>query len=98
MGIIVLIIVGSAMGWLASVATRSEALRSVVANMVFGTVGSAIAVFAINGPFGGGDVVDGEFSAEVLGVAFVGAIAALAIVHAFRSPNSGQGTHSLRRD
>lgn len=98
MGIIVLIIVGSAMGWLISVATGLEAFRNVLANMVFGTAGAAFTAFATNRPFGGGNVVHGEFSAPVLGVAFLGAIAALAIVHFIRPANSGRGTHSLRRD
>lgn len=98
MGIIVLIVVGSAMGWLISVATGSEAFRNVLANMVLGTAGAALTVFATNQPFGGGDVVHGEFSAPVLGVAFLGAIAALAIVNFLWPVNPGQGTHSLRRD
>jgi uncharacterized membrane protein YeaQ/YmgE (transglycosylase-associated protein family) len=81
MGIIILIIVGGVIGWLASLVMRRDAQQGIILNIVVGIVGALLAGFLLNPLIGGGNIMAGELSASSLIVSFLGAVVLLAIVN-----------------
>jgi len=84
MGLIILIIVGGILGWLASIVMRTDGQQGIFLNVVVGIVGALIAGFILNPLMGGGNIMAGDFSASSLLVSFVGAVVLLAIVNLVR--------------
>ena len=83
MGVIVWLIVGGIVGWLASIIMRTNAQQGIILNVVVGIVGALIAGFVISPLNGMGTINDGISIATVL-VSLVGAVILLAIVNLFR--------------
>ncbi|MFC0676265.1 GlsB/YeaQ/YmgE family stress response membrane protein [Lysobacter korlensis] len=84
MSIIVWLIVGGIIGWLASKIMRTDAQQGVFLNIVVGIIGAFIGGW-IGGMLGvGGDINQGDFSLSGLLMSLVGAIVLLAIVNLFR--------------
>jgi uncharacterized membrane protein YeaQ/YmgE (transglycosylase-associated protein family) len=84
MGLIILIIVGGILGWLASIVMRTDGQQGILLNVVVGIVGALLAGFILNPLIGGGNIMGGDFSASALLVSFLGAVVLLAIVNLFR--------------
>ena len=76
MALVVLIILGASLGWLASVLGRSEAAGSILRQIALGIVVCLIAGFVMNS----GSVLGG-LSLMALGVACGAAIAGLVVYH-----------------
>lgn len=83
MGILVWLIVGGVVGWLASIVMRTDAQQGVLLNVVVGIVGALLAGFIISPMLGVGTINEGISLATFL-VSLVGAIILLAIVNLFR--------------
>lgn len=79
MGIIIMIIVGGIIGWLASIVMRTDAQQGILLNVVVGIVGALIAGLLV-----GGDTILGGFSLSALLFSFLGAVVLLAIVNLVR--------------
>lgn len=79
MGIIIWLIVGGVVGWLASLVMRTDAQQGILLNIVVGIVGAFIAGLII----GGGSINDGITVYSFL-ASLVGAIILLAIVNLIR--------------
>jgi uncharacterized membrane protein YeaQ/YmgE (transglycosylase-associated protein family) len=84
MGLIVLIIVGGILGWLASMVMRTDGQQGIFLNIVVGIVGALLAGFILNPLIGGGNIMNGDLSISSLLVSFLGAVVLLAIVNMFR--------------
>ncbi len=84
MGLIILILVGGVIGWLASMVMRTDAQQGVLLNVVVGIVGALLAGFILNPMIGGGNIMNGDLSASSLIVSFLGAVVLLAIVNLVR--------------
>ncbi len=84
MGLIILIIVGGIIGWLASMVMRTDAQQGILLNVVVGIVGALLAGFILNPMIGGGNIMNGDLSASSLIVSFLGAVVLLAIVNLVR--------------
>lgn len=84
MGLIILIIIGGILGWLASIVMRTDAQQGVLLNIVVGIVGALVAGFLLNPLIGGGNIMNGDFSGSSLLVSFLGAVVLLAIVNLVR--------------
>lgn len=84
MGIIILIIVGGILGWLASIVMRTDAQQGILLNVVVGIVGALLAGLLLNPLIGGGSITEGDFSVSSLLVSFLGAVVLLAIVNLVR--------------
>lgn len=78
-GIIIWLIVGGLVGWIASMIMRTDAQQGVLLNIVVGIVGSAIGGFILNR----GDINDTITITSFL-VSLVGAVILLGIVNLFR--------------
>ncbi|HEY0502257.1 MAG TPA: GlsB/YeaQ/YmgE family stress response membrane protein [Lysobacter sp.] len=85
MGIIIWLIVGGIVGWLASLIMRRDAQQGILLNIIVGIVGAFIGGW-LGGVLGigGGDINDGNFSVSGLLLSLVGAVVLLAIVNLFR--------------
>jgi uncharacterized membrane protein YeaQ/YmgE (transglycosylase-associated protein family) len=83
MGILVWLIVGGVVGWLASIIMRTDAQQGVLLNVVVGIVGALLAGFIVSPMLGVGTINEGISLATFL-VSLVGAIILLAIVNLFR--------------
>lgn len=84
MGIIILLVVGGVLGWLASLVMRTDAQQGIILNVVVGIVGALLAGFIITPLIGGAPITSGAFSIQSLLVSFLGAVVLLAIVNLVR--------------
>ena len=85
MGLIVALIIGGIIGWLASIVMRTNAQQGILLNIVVGIIGSLIGSFLLGGFFGAdGDVLSNPLDGGVLIAAFLGAVILLAVINLFR--------------
>ena len=83
MNIIIWLIVGGIIGWLASMIMKTDAQQGILLNVVVGIVGAFIGGWLI-GPLVGAGSINAGFSVMSLVVSLIGAIILLAIVNLFR--------------
>ncbi|HUQ11093.1 MAG TPA: GlsB/YeaQ/YmgE family stress response membrane protein [Steroidobacteraceae bacterium] len=81
MGIILWLIIGGVVGWLASLVMRRDASQGIVLNIVVGIVGSMLGAWLIGPLVGAPSINSGEISVASLLVSFLGAVILLAIVN-----------------
>ena len=82
--IILILVVGGVIGWLASLIMHTDAQQGIILNIVVGIVGGLIAGFLLAPLFGTGNVASGDFSLPALLVSLLGSVILLAIVNLFR--------------
>lgn len=82
--LIIIIIVGGLIGWIASKVMGTDAEQGLLLNIIVGIVGALLAGFLLNPLVGGGNIMDGDFSLSALLLSFVGAIALIWIVKLVR--------------
>ncbi len=78
--LILWLVFGALVGWLASLVMRTDAQQGTLLNIVVGIIGAAIGGFII----GGSTINDNAFNLTSLLVSFVGAVILLAIVNLVR--------------
>ncbi|MGK2908342.1 MAG: GlsB/YeaQ/YmgE family stress response membrane protein, partial [Sphingobium sp.] len=83
-GIIILVIVGGILGWLASMVMRTDGQQGLFLNIVVGIVGAVIAGFVISPLLGVAPITSGNYDIAALLVSFAGAVVLLAIVNLVR--------------
>jgi len=83
MTLIMIIVVGGILGWLASIVMRTDAQQGILLNVIVGIVGALLAGFIVSPLLGIGTINEGISIATFL-VSLVGAIILLAIVNLFR--------------
>ena len=76
MGVIIWLIVGGVVGWLASIIMRTDAQQGVLLNVIVGIVGALLAGFVVSPMIGVGTINEGISVATVL-VSLVGAVSCL---------------------
>lgn len=84
MNLILWLIVGGIVGWLASILMKTNAQQGALLNIVVGIVGSLIAGWFISPLVGIGTINDANFSLPSVLVSLLGAVILLAIVNLFR--------------
>ncbi len=84
MGLIIVLIVGGILGWLASIVMRTNAQQGIFLNVVVGIVGALLAGFVLTPLLGGAPVTSEAFDIRSLLVSFLGAVLLLAIVNLVR--------------
>ena len=84
MNIIIWLIVGGLIGWLASLVMRTDAQQGLILNVVVGIVGALLGGFLLSPLIGSGTINQSNFSLPALVVSFGGAIILLFIVNMFR--------------
>ena len=81
MGLILALIMGGIMGWLASKVMNRDAQMGIFSNVVVGCVGSVLGRFLFGGLIGGGSLRGDAFDPLTLLTSFIGAVVLLAVVN-----------------
>jgi uncharacterized membrane protein YeaQ/YmgE (transglycosylase-associated protein family) len=76
MGLIVWLIIGGIVGWLASIVMKTDAQQGILLNIVVGIVGASLGGWLL-----GGSINTGGISLRSIVVSLVGAILLLALVN-----------------
>jgi uncharacterized membrane protein YeaQ/YmgE (transglycosylase-associated protein family) len=84
MNLILWLMVGGILGWLASVVMKTDGQQGIFLNVIVGIVGALLAGFVIAPMFGTGTINTNDFSVSGLIISFIGAVVLLAIVNLFR--------------
>jgi uncharacterized membrane protein YeaQ/YmgE (transglycosylase-associated protein family) len=84
MNIIIWLIVGGLIGWLASIVMRTDARQGILLNVVVGIVGAVLGGWFLSPLVGVSTINQGDFSVPSLVLSLVGAVALLAIVNLVR--------------
>ena len=78
--LILWLVAGAALGWIASMVMRTDAQQGTILNIVVGVVGAAIGGFL----FGSSTINQNVFNVNALLVSLVGAVVLLAVVNLVR--------------
>jgi uncharacterized membrane protein YeaQ/YmgE (transglycosylase-associated protein family) len=84
MNIVIMLIVGGVLGWLASILMRTDGQQGLVFNVVVGIVGAMLAGLLLTPFLGGAPITSGAFDIKSLFVSFLGAVVLLGIVNLIR--------------
>lgn len=84
MSLIIFLIIGGVIGWLASIVMRTNGQQGIFLNIVVGIVGSFLAGYVITPLIGGAPITAGSYDIKSLLVSFFGAVVLLAIVNLVR--------------
>ncbi|WP_284620120.1 GlsB/YeaQ/YmgE family stress response membrane protein [Aquabacterium humicola] len=84
MNIILWLVVGGLIGWVASLIMRTDAQQGMILNVVVGIIGALLGGFLLAPMLGTGTINSNDFSVASLGVSLLGAIILLAIVNLVR--------------
>ena len=84
MNLIIWLVVGGVLGWLASLMMKTDGQQGILLNVVVGIIGALVAGFLIAPMLGTGTINTNDFSMSGLFVSFLGAVVLLAIVNLFR--------------
>ena len=81
MGIVLWLVIGGVVGWLASIVMRRDASQGILLNVVVGIVGAALGGWLISPLIGAPSINSGQISFASLFVSFLGAVVLLAVVN-----------------
>jgi uncharacterized membrane protein YeaQ/YmgE (transglycosylase-associated protein family) len=84
MNLIIWLVVGGLIGWLASMVMKTNDQQGIVLNVIVGIVGAMLGGWVISPLVGAGTINQNDFSLPALIVSFVGAVILLAIVNLVR--------------
>lgn len=84
MGIILWLVIGGVVGWLASIVMKRDASQGILLNVVVGIIGAMLGGWLLSPMIGAPSINSGEISAGSLLVSFLGAVILLAIVNLIR--------------
>ena len=84
MGLIITLIVGGVIGWLASIVMRTDGQQGIILNVVVGIVGAVLSGYVITPFIGGAPITSGALDIRSLISSFLGAVVLLAIVNMVR--------------
>jgi uncharacterized membrane protein YeaQ/YmgE (transglycosylase-associated protein family) len=98
--LIVWLIVGGLIGWVASIIMKTNAQQGAILNIVVGVVGAFLGGFLLGPLFGAGTINQGDLSIMSLMVSLLGAVILLAVVNLFRGRRASgvdhRGHHPVR--
>jgi uncharacterized membrane protein YeaQ/YmgE (transglycosylase-associated protein family) len=84
MNLLIWLVVGGVIGWIASMIMRTDAQQGLLLNIVVGIVGAMLGGWLISPLLGVGTINQSNFSMGSMVVSLVGAVILLAIVNLFR--------------
>ena len=84
MGLIILLVVGGLIGWVASIIMRTDGQQGIFLSVVVGIVGAMLAGFLLTPLIGGVPITSGVISLPSILVSLLGAVVLLGIVNLFR--------------
>lgn len=85
---VVWLLVGSVVGWIASVVVRAEAEQTILRNVVFGIAGAAIGGGVVASMFGDTTPHDGSLSMTAMVFSLIGSVTLLGLINLWHSGTS----------
>lgn len=89
LNILVWLVVGGLIGWVASIIMKTNAQQGALMNIVVGVIGAFLGGLVIAPFVGAGTINQGDFSVMSLVVSLIGAVVLLAVVNLFRRRRVG---------
>lgn len=83
MNLIIWLVIGGVIGWLASIVMNRNAQQGIFLNIIVGIIGAFIGGFLISPLLGSGTINQNDFSVTSLLASFLGAVILLGIVNLF---------------
>ena len=87
MNIIIWLVAGGLIGWVASLIMKTNAQQGIIMNVIVGVVGAVLGGWFVAPLLGTGTINQNDFSFSGLLASLIGAIILLAIVNLFRRGN-----------
>ncbi|MGB7655113.1 MAG: GlsB/YeaQ/YmgE family stress response membrane protein [Novosphingobium sp.] len=84
MSLIILLVVGGLIGWVASMIMRTDGQQGMILNVVVGIVGSLLAGYVVTPLIGGAPITSGGISLPTILISLLGSIVLLALINLFR--------------
>jgi uncharacterized membrane protein YeaQ/YmgE (transglycosylase-associated protein family) len=84
MNLIIWLVIGGLVGWVASMLMRTDGQQGIILNVVVGIVGALLGGFLLAPMFGTGTINSNDFSVGGLAVSLLGAVILLGIVNLVR--------------
>jgi uncharacterized membrane protein YeaQ/YmgE (transglycosylase-associated protein family) len=84
MNLIIMLVVGGILGWLASMIMRTDGQQGIFLNVIVGVVGAVLAGYLLTPFLGGAPITSGGFDIKSLLVSLLGAVVLLGIVNLIR--------------
>jgi len=84
MNLILWLVLGGILGWLASILMKTNSQQGIILNVIVGIVGAMIGGWFISPMVGVGTINQGDLSLPGLLVSFLGAVVLLAVINLFR--------------
>jgi uncharacterized membrane protein YeaQ/YmgE (transglycosylase-associated protein family) len=84
MNIIIWLVVGGVIGWLASMVMKTDGQQGIILNVVVGILGAMLGGWLLSPLFGAATINQGDFSLAGLGLSLLGSVLLLGIVSLFR--------------
>lgn len=81
MNIIMWLVVGGVLGWVASIFMGTNTRQGILLNVVVGIVGAVVGGWLLSPLFGVSTINQGNFTMPALGVSLLGALILLAVVN-----------------
>ncbi|MGN6826023.1 GlsB/YeaQ/YmgE family stress response membrane protein [Paucibacter sp. M5-1] len=88
MNLIIWLVLGGVIGWLASMLMKTNDQQGIILNVIVGIAGAMLAGWFVSPLVGVGTINQADFSMPALIVSFVGAAALLAIIGLLRRGSS----------
>lgn len=88
MNLIIWLVVGGLIGWVASMMMKTDGQQGVILNVVVGVVGALLGGWLLSPMLGAGTINQNDFSIASLGVSLLGAVILLAVVNLVRRGSS----------
>jgi uncharacterized membrane protein YeaQ/YmgE (transglycosylase-associated protein family) len=88
MNLVIWLVLGGILGWLASIVMKTDRQQGMILNVVVGIVGAMLGGWLISPLLGIATINQNNFSLSGLLVSFLGAVILLAIVNLFRRRRS----------
>jgi uncharacterized membrane protein YeaQ/YmgE (transglycosylase-associated protein family) len=84
MNVIVWLVIGGLVGWVASMLMNTDGQQGVLMNVVVGIVGAVLGGWLFGGYFGASTINQGNFSLNGLFVSLIGAVMLIALLKVLR--------------
>jgi uncharacterized membrane protein YeaQ/YmgE (transglycosylase-associated protein family) len=84
MNVVVWLIIGGFVGWVASMLMNTDGQQGVLMNVIVGIVGAVLGSWLLGGYFGASTINQGNFSLNGLFVSLVGAVILIALLKILR--------------
>ncbi len=84
MNLIIWLVIGGVVGWLASLMMRTDGQQGIILNVVVGIVGALLGGWLISPLLGAGTINQNDFSIMSIIVSLIGAVILLGIVNLVR--------------